>query len=859
MARARTRHTAELPVDIPDDALEADSDIPLSDSEAQDMVAAARFAGQGPLADLIPVFIDVETYINGAEGITLRSQTLRQYLAASHLTAIAVGIGDDPIELFYPADEEGLPDGVNRIDDRLVAALKQLAADPRYVFVAHNAAFDMRVLRIMLGIPHPENVWCTLEGSMGAWPELPGGFGLSNVSKKLQLPKNLRKLHIDLDELTRLQHKAATAKRPLKLSDLRETVAEWVKEIAEIGKLVARGLWDGVTITVDLCHRLLGIYNLRDVEAMRAVYWRQLTRIGAPEQQVGLLTHRQRKNYFHVNQKRLEELIIQLDKNAEYAEKLAGEYLTEDQKSDIFNRGEDGKGPLRSLRYGRLKNVVNTSLASEEFTTVSAKKVSPIQLARNPTVRAVLEQTSRVGKMLSHRRRSAVFNGVDIVDLELGAWRAHTGRFSSPSVGKGLNIHNCPKHDKAIAEPVRKMFRFPDELCLVRGDLANVEYRIEGLITGCRTVQTMFDTSLGGNIYNDPYMLAWKAMTGATIKDKKDPIRQVSKSAVLGLGYCMSAAGYAKVLLTALADPRSGVTEDLLRETIMNSGWTRPGEGQVEAIIEKLGCSVVVALAAFHIHRVFNEAHPEFRMTAYWLVDVVKAVASCGTGKIGRDAARAAIEMAYAKTTAPDRSLINLFIDDDPLPRYPSIRAACGYWGPTVCWREPYMRRNPFDPEDRGPRLTIRKSAGRVGTFKSFSPQLAIENLAQAAARNALCMGLLKLESRGFKDVIHVHDEIMIICKRDPDTVLAAREALLWAFGPQHDMPYGWSILVKPEEVTVTQSLYEDEDDIAEFVTRKDENKQLILGADGKPAKFPGPDRWGRIRRKEPGCLENLP
>lgn len=395
------------------------------------------------------------------------------------------------------------------------------------------------------------------------------------------------------------------------------------------------------------------------------------------------------------------------------------------------------------------------------------------------------------------------------------------------------------------------------------GDRAFIVHNCEGYLTGCKTVIDMFNPAVGGNINNDPYMLAWKAMTGATIKDKKDPVRQVSKSAVLGLGYAMASTGYAKVLLTALSDPGSGVTEDLLRQTILESGWGRPDGGQIEQIIEKLGCSQVVALAAFHINRVFNEAHPEFKQTAYWLVDVVKSIASCGTGSIGRDAAREAIELAYAKSTAPDRNLINLFIDDDPLPRYPSIRVACGHWGPTVCWREPYMRRNPFDPEDRGPRLTIRKSAGRVGTFKSFSPQLAIENVTQAAARNALCMGLLKLKSRGFMDVIHVHDEIMIICKRDRDSVLAARDALLWAFGPKHDMPYAWSILVKPEEVTVTQSLFEDEDDIAEFITKKDptdpKKKKLILGADGKPAKFPGGHRWHKIEQNLPGCLDNLP
>jgi hypothetical protein len=252
----------------------------------------------------------------------------------------------------------------------------------------------------------------------------------------------------------------------------------------------------------------------------------------------------------------------------------------------------------------------------------------------------------------------------------------------------------------------------------------------------------------------------------------------------------------------------------------------------------------VVALAAYHIHRVFNEAHPEFGVLGRWLVGTIMQVAQCPADKIGRVAAAEAIERAYGLPSAPDRSMVNLSIDDDPIPRYASVRVACGPWVPTICWREPRMRINPFDTEARGPRLTIRKAAGAQGTFKAFTQNLAIENVTQAAARNALCMGLERLEAMGYKDVIHVHDEIMILTKRDRESVLAARKALLDVFGPGHSLPYGWSILVKPEEVSVTESMYESELDL-EPPTEKN--------------KFKGGDRWGHIERNEPGCLENLP
>ena len=442
--------------------------------------------------------------------------------------------------------------------------------------------------------------------------------------------------------------------------------------------------------------------------------------------------------------------------------------------------------------------------------------------------------------MMSHKRRAKIFAGVDEVDVELGYCRAHTGRFSSPSTGRGLNLHNVPKHDKAIAEPVRKLFKVPPGMCLVRGDLANVEYRIEGYLTGCQSVINMFDPAKGGNIYTDPYSAGWKTMTSMSIT-KKDPVRQVAKSATLGLGFCMSAPGYAKVLLTVLADKKSGVTEAILRDIIIKNSWKMPDNDRVHKIESMLGCSRIVSLSAFHIHKLFNAVHPEFRSTAYWLVRLIERAASAGCD---RSIAKRAIDEMYLANDAPDRNLINLEVDDDPLSFYCSVRASCGPWPRTVCWREPHLRKTDFAGSDTDKKLTIRKATGE---FKIFTPQLAIENITQAAARNALCMGVASLDHMGFKDVIHVHDEVMILCKRERNAVLAARDALLTCFGPKHTMPYAWAILVKPEEITLTESLYEDENDVARFV----KNAEGI--------EVPGPDRWGKIERNEPGCLIGLP
>lgn len=788
-----------------------------------------RGASKGPLSKLIPVFIDVETFMS--EDVSLDGMTLRQYLAATHLTAIAVAVGIvDPVQVFYTEKNPG-PPGAAMVNEDLKKVLQYLALNPEYVFVAHNAAFDMRVLRFLLSVPHPINVWCSMEGAMGAWPECPGGFGLSNLAKRLRLPENRRKLEIDLKRLQRLMDKC-----PLAAAKADEIVVSQMKAILKVAGLP----WpaDDV-ITKDLCNIVLAIYNQRDVEAMREVFLMQAARISPEDQRVALRTHHQRRHHFMVDSEKLSEFVVKMDQNAAYAEKEVEAMVGTGDLRAVFNR-ENDNGILTSIRYARLKKLVNEKLASEQFESTSLKKLSPLQLARNPKVFELLTQTTRAGKMMSHKRRAKIFTGVSEVDVELGWHRAHTGRFSSPAVGKGLNLHSVAKHDKAIAEPVRKLFRVPPGFCLVRGDLANVEFRVEGYLTGAQNVFKMFDVLKGGNIFTDPYSSTWKNMTNMAIT-KKDPVRQVAKSATLGLGFCMSPPGYAKVLLMVLADKKSGVTEAILNDIIIKNQWHMPTGDRVKKIMLMLGCSQTVAVASYYIHKLFNEAYPEFRRTAYWLVKVIEVVAASGTD---RDQARRQIDEMYKTTDAPNRDLIGLEIDDDPLTLYPSVRACCGHWPRTVCWREPHMRKTDFAGADDQKKLTIRKATGE---FKIFTPQLAIENITQAAARNALCMGVENLDNLGFRDIIHVHDEVMILCKRERNAVLAARDALVTCFGPKHTMPYAWSILVKPEEITLTESLYEDENDIA--VTIK--NKEGL--------EVPGPDRWGRIERNEPGCLLNLP
>lgn len=1141
-------------------AAEQDAEDATKASERGEIVFK-RGVTEGPLVGLTPVFIDWETKVTPE--LSLQHMTLRQYLLATKPESLSITIGEkDHAQVFFAEEFPGDIPSEKRIGKSLIETLRFVCNDPNYVIVAHNAAFDTRAGVYLYDLPYPQNVWCTMEGAMGAWPELPGGFSLDNCSRKLGLPRHLRKMPLDLKWFAKARL-AALDGHPYEVEKLEAQNDGFIIQCRAILRSAKEKL--PTHLTVNVLNRILELYNQRDTECARELYYRQIARISPREQGVALRTHRQRKHQLCISADRLDNLVETLEGHAEYARKQAGEYLTEEQLGEVFNMNS---GVATSVRYQRLRTVINEikEQQDDEFVSSSLKKINPIMLSRNPGVQSVLEQTTRVGKMLSHKRRAVIFRGIDRVDVELGYMRAHTGRFSSPSVGKGFNLHNCPKHDKLVAEPVRKCYRVPPDMCLVRADLANVEYRIEGMLTKCKTVIGMFDAAKGGNIYNDPYCLAWKSMTGIVI-DKKDPVRQVSKclrrgtpvltdtgfkpiesvstldrvwdgvswvshdgvvfsgfkevlcldgiwmtfdhpvltsdgwmeawqvarstrtlnqgiytvtgglseespdaksslrvgdnagrtpfyartsapakrkkwsvrgssagprlgallaacetetslatpksfrisrfarngstdtlqsclgatiqsrvnsptmavgasgsassgttgrnssasfarsrigmrrgpnwtdetmtlgmnrptsesprvqrttptnettctsntgvnvcrltssgaamrhviaaaprwrdksekerreiksslrklgvmvntksatydvtnagpnhcfqaketivhnSAVLGLGFCMAVAGYARVLLGVLASKQ--VTEEGLKKIVSDNNWRPPDEQVIKGVRARLGgVSLLVITAAYHIHRTFNQSHPEFGEAAAWLVDTVSAVASQPEGLMFRDQARRVIDKMYTSTRAPDRDLIGLEIDDDPLFNRASIRVKCGPWDATVCWREPAARLTDFSGASSEKKLTIMKA---MGFYKPFTKQLAIENVTQAAARNAMCMGVEELERMGWPDVIHIHDEIMIICKRDRQTVLAARDALTAAFGPNHKMPHKWAILVKPEEITVTESMWEEESDIQ---------------VPNEKNKFKGNDRWGKIERNEAGCLENLP
>jgi hypothetical protein len=656
-----------------------------------------------------------------------------------------------------------------------------MAADPSYTFVAHNWSFDGRVLVLKLGLPYPVRARCSLEASMCAWPNQPGGYSLDNLAKTLHLPSGDKS-----------------------------------------GK------------ATDVCRmtpEVLAAYCCQDLRLCRDVYWHAAAAIPECEWRVFEASSRAKECFFHVDQVAVDSAVEGFAKLAD-AEALelvrvleADPGLTLDTDHPVI--GLDN-GRVRSLRPAQIKRLLVENLAFDTH-TIQRKAINPVALAAHEEAKSAIEHSSKANSALASKRRVATFQGTAIIDAELNAWAAHTGRSASRAVGRGLNLLNLPKHNKDVAKLIRSMFRLPEDVCFVRADEMNVEYRVSCLLAqsphGCRL--------FSADRMADPYAAFGATVLGRPI-GRKEPVRQLFKMAVLGLSYLMGKEKWTRELLGAMGRPKAEVTVQVLRDACETNGWQFPRGKMAANLLGKLGCDPAVLTAAFAVHDAFHALHPEFRQFAKWLYDVAELV-SQGAGQ-------EAVDSMYAgQLGCPDPDMVRAEVTD--AYEGPSVRwHLCGWGHPTVLWRD----------------LGVRETAGKVGLttmngrkgYRSFYPSIAIENIIQSAARCRTAQAKLELEERGYPYVFDVHDELLPVVPRTTEAVLAARDDLLAVLGPQRPAPWGWAVAINPDEINVSQSWYEVDCG----------NLLPPCGTDdkGKPI-YPPTSEWWALLPDHPELLERLP
>jgi hypothetical protein len=741
------------------------------------------------------LYVDFENFVS--RKVNLRKMTLRQYLGA----APTIGIGyacNDGAPQWVDADDNGT------LPVEVVEMLVDAANDPNVTWVGHNfASYDARVLRRQHGVPQMQSIDDTLELAMCAFPNQAGGYKLKKLAETLGLTQP--KIDIDLIAECRTW--------PLTRAS-RQRIAE---------------------------------YCMRDTALAREIHRLCLPRIPGREREIAELCNAVRELHFIV---RAEKVEAALEKFSAVAASSVADAMSifddgfeGDEKKKAETRGafgwvrepgtldEDDPGLPRSVKPEKLKAMLLDRLGFDTR-TISYKKNNPTNLAANPEAATALQGTSRANKALSHKRRVGVFTNGTEVDAELGFFRAHTGRFSSPSTGRGLNLHNLPKRDKAVAQPLREMCELPPGLCLVRADEANVEYRVEGWMTHCAHTDRLFSQTL----LADPYSEFGFAATGV-LCSKDDPARQLYKAAVLGLGFMMGIGTWMSQLALLISDPANGVTLEDLEGVCAAQQWAPVTDQWALAQATKINAPLAVLTAAFYMRQKFHEIHPEFATFGKWLMLVANNVSSA------IDPERA-IDAAYALPNAPDRSRLDLYVDRGLSGR--TLRARCGPWSETVAWRDLGLHDTKF-----GFCLSSIQ-AGNKG-YRKITPNILIENVVQSCARNSICAAKLELKRRGWHYLLSVHDELMIVCSRDRATVLKARSDLLDVLGPGNALGWDWAAVVNPDEINVSQSLFEK--DMGELLPAI--GTKLVRGKE-KLVYPKASEWWGRLEAGEDSLLDVL-
>lgn len=702
----------------------------------------------------------MRTVFIDAETSVTKTITLRRMTVRRYLSkARLLGIAvalDDEDPVWFSGDE---------IAD-LIPELERLAQDPMVRFVAHNWSFDGRVLALKLGLPYPTHARCTMEGAMCAFPDHPGGYDLDNLSATLRLPSGV---------------KAGKA--------------------IEVGRMSPDELAE---------------YCCQDVRLCRDLYRVLEARIHPYEWRIGESCSRAKEGLFTIDTEAVDRAVAEFDTIAESAAEMLEDILDDTGHTTC---GREDNGRIKSIKPEAVKRLLLENLGFDT-NTIGRKKINPVSLSGNAGARAAIDAASKANGALSSRRRVAVFSGTSEIDAELNWFAARTGRSASRTKGRGLNLLNLPKRNPDASRLIRSMFRLPDGLCFVRGDEANVEYRVAGLLSGSVHVRRLFEE----DPFADPYSAFGEACTGKRIT-KADKIRHLFKSAVLGLGYGMGLWKWTGVILGELGMARPAFTIDDMRAVCESNAWSFPKERLASRVLRELGCDPVVVTVAHHTRRLFHEVHPEFGMLARWLFS------ACEETSAG--APQSVIDDMYQLPGAPDPVHVKLIVSDRFEGR--SLELQLAEWpAPTLVWRDLGVR---DAGEAGGACLTV--MAGKKG-YRPIRITHTIENVVQAASRNRTAMAKLALEDLGWPYIFDVHDELLPVVSAEPEQVLKARADMLSVLGPGRPGPWGWAVVIHPDEVNVSQSWYEV--DVGKLDPR-----------------FPSSAEWWGALTSHPELLECLP
>lgn len=697
---------------------------------------------------MTPLVIDFEGTYT--KSVNLRKLSLRRYLELADVTAMAFKLGDMPVVVCL---------GMAEIQ-QMLPVLAQCFQSDDVIVKAFNDPFDLRLAHYKLGLPWPKHSSCVLDQSRGAWPNLFQSYGLDYLSKCIKgVPP---KLDIDL--------------HPGKHTD------------AELRAYVARDVEAAAVLDAITCARL----------PERELLLAQMT---SQARQLSLAID-------HTRGAKALDLFTKVIMDHAAAAAKGMDLRDQFDYASVF--GLDGT-KIRSVKPAGVKHMLMENLGFHA-SSISLKKLNPEQLRRAPVVGAALRDLGKVNSTLSHARRVNALLGNDVVDLNLRYAGSHTYRWTSTGEGRGINFLNLPKHDKAVAKPLRQMISVQGHV-LVRGDAAALEYRMIGWWTECQHIVNMYLK----DILASPYIEFGHEATGVRVS-KKEPAYKVWKETVLGLSFLMRprthAVRLARLLATEAATAQAlgtkpGITLDDMRDMCTKNGWRTPQTPYFKRMKTELGLDDAVLAVAAATHELFKQIHPEIYRKAQWLMQLFDLIARSS------DVQRA-IDTMYQSPSAPDKGKV--LIEADPGMVGKSVKVTCGPWVPTLRWSDIGVHRTIYNDLA----LALMSTRG----YKPITENLCVENITQAMGRNGIACGLLNLwdgSPQGrcrWPYLLNVHDEGLIaVPEHDTAAMCHARNQMIETFKPNGyvaNQGFEWACIMDPSKVTLSRTLWdEDPDDIA--------------------------------------------
>jgi DNA polymerase len=662
--------------------------------------------------------LDFETYSEVNLAVVGTSRYSRH--PSTEILMAAYSINDGPERQWIPAEGQHIP-----------VELEQALFSPDVIKFAWNAAFEIAITRQLIGEPDIRQWRCSMVLAMTL--SLPGS--LDKVGRILRIEDDSLKKK----DGARLMRKFSFPRKPTKSNP--NTRFHWYDSLSE---------WEDYLA-----------YNRNDVRAERAIL-RKIRRFGPPAHEWRL---------WHLDQKINEAGLPINMRMVDNALKVYREALKEAHEEMALITGLSNPNSqaqllpwLRSCGYpfADLKKV-NVRRAKERVDEyVEVMKTDPMRVEKSirddpsraaiwplqPKLKRVLElrlETSRTSiKKLEAIKRAVDEDGHLRNTLQFAAagrtWR-WGGRLFQPqnlprpekSLEKGIPLHaaNVERLDleslrliygnvfDLLASCIRPTAQAPEGKVFIDADLSAIENIVLGWLCDCSKILNVFKHG------KDPYIDFATYMFGlpyeelyAEYKAGNSARRTISKPGVLGCGYMMS-AGYEYV------DQQSGEKE---ATGLLGYAWSM---GVKHFTQEDAELSV----------RVFRDTYTE--VVDYWR-EIEIAAKRCIRN---RD------EVRFGKVKfCWDAPFMRILLPSGRYLSYlrPKIERVAMPWGGT-------KMSITYEGQDE------RKQWKRIQTH----PGKLTENVDQAIARDLLAHGMMEANRRGIDIRLHVHDQILGLCREE--------------------------------------------------------------------------------------------